>query len=123
MPELLKKGTVLGIEYQLLDPAVKTSPDTSLAAAYDLFAPMGVQARPAGQWNTARIVSKNGHVEHWLNGRLVLEFDRGSEAFQNAKADSKFKDVADFGTIKSGYILLQDHPKETAFRNIKIRPL
>ena len=124
MPELLQKGTVLGIEYQLYDAAAgSVSPDTSLGAAYDLLAPSGVYARPAGQWNTARIVSKNGRIEHWLNGRLVLEFDRLGDAFQQAKAESKFKDVADFGTIEKGFILLQDHPKETAFRNVKIKVL
>jgi hypothetical protein len=124
MPELLQKGNVLGIEYQLYDnAAANVSPDTSLAAAYDLLAPTGVSSRPAGQWNTARIISRNGRVEHWLNGRLVLEYDRLSDAFQQAKANSKFKDVANFGTIEKGFLLLQDHPKETAFRNIKVKVL
>ncbi|MBE0536704.1 MAG: DUF1080 domain-containing protein [Phycisphaerae bacterium] len=124
MPELLQKGTVLGVEYQLYDTAGReVSANTSLGAAYELFAPNGVHPKPVGQWNTAGIVSKNGKVQHWLNGRLVLEFDRLSDAFQQAKAKSKFKDVDQFGTIEKGFILLQDHPKETAFRNIKIRLL
>jgi len=124
MPELLQKGTVLGVEYQLYDTAGReVSANTSLGAAYELFAPNGVHPKPADQWNTAGIVSKNGKVQHWLNGRLVLEFDRLSDAFQQAKAKSKFKDVDQFGTIEKGFILLQDHPKETAFRNIKIRLL
>ncbi len=124
MPELLKKGTVLGVEYQLYDTGGRSvAANVSLASAYDLLAPTGVQPRCAGQWNTARIVSNKGRVEHWLNGRLVLEFDRFGEDFQKAKSQSKFKDVADFGTVEKGYILLQDHPKETAFRNIKIKAL
>jgi len=123
IPELLiRRGSAIGIEYQVYDAAGRDIADNkALASAYDLFAARGVRPRPVGQWNTARIVSKDGKIQHWLNGRLVLEFDRLSDEFQRAKAKSKFKNIANFGTLEKGFILLQDHGTEVAYRNIKIR--
>ncbi len=123
IPELLiQKGSALGIEYQIYDDAGRgISSNKSIASAYDLFAPKGARPNPAGQWNTALIVSKDGKVQHWLNNRLVLEYDRLSEEFQQAKVKSKFKNVANFGTLEKGFILLQDHGNQTAYRNIKIK--
>ena len=123
IPELLvQKGSALGIEYQIYDDAGRgISSKNALASAYDLFAAKGVRANPAGQWNTALIVSKNGKVQHWLNGRLVLEYNRLSDEFQQARAKSKFKDIANFGTLEKGYILLQYHGNQAAYRNIKIK--
>ena len=66
---------------------------------------------------------KGNHVEHWLNGVKVLEYTRGDKAFEKAKEESKFKDVKDFGTVKEGHILLQDHGDNMAFRNVRIRVL
>ena len=123
IPELLiQKGSALGIEYQIYDDAGRgISSNKSLASAYDLFAPKGARPNPAGQWNTARIVSKDGKVQHWLNSRIVLEYNRLSDEFQQAKAKSKFKNIANFGTLEKGFILLQDHGNQTAYRNIKIK--
>ena len=123
IPELLiQKGSAIGIEYQIYDVAGRDiSTNKSLASAYDLFAPKGVDPNPAGQWNTARIVSDKGNVEHWLNGRLVLSYNRFSDEFQQAKAKSKFKNVKNFATIDKGFILIQDHGNEAAYRNIKIK--
>jgi hypothetical protein len=123
IPELLiQKGSALGIEYQVYDDAGRgISSNKALASAYDLFAAKGVDPNPAGQWNTAHIVSKDGKVQHWLNGKIVLEYDRLSDEFQQAKAKSKFKSIGNFGTIEKGFILIQDHGNEAAYRNIKIK--
>ena len=79
-------------------------------------------SRP-GEINFSRILVKGNHVEHWLNGTKVLEYELGSDAVKAAVAQSKFKNVAGFGTRIKGHILLQAHTGEVFFRNIKIRDL
>jgi hypothetical protein len=78
---------------------------------------------PVGEWNHARIVSRGQQVEHWLNGKKILEYDRGSAAFRDAVARSKFKNIPGFGEWADGHILLQEHGSVVSFRNLKIREL
>lgn len=122
------KGGNLGMEFQLLDD-VKAS-DNKLAhhlcgSLYDIFPADSTKKKmkPIGEWNTARIVSKGKHVEHWVNGKKVLEFDRGSDAYLAAVAKSKYKTEPVFGMVEKGRILLQEHGHQISFRNIKIRKL
>jgi hypothetical protein len=123
-------GAAVGLEYQILDdehhPDAKLGRDgdRKLGALYDLI-PAGPQKRanPVGEWNHARILSNGRHVEHWLNGVKILEYDRGSESFRNAVAQSKFKRMAGFGEWADGHILLQEHGSDVSFKNIKIRIL
>lgn len=126
----LFRNTSLGCEYQIIDDA--NHPDAklgrngnrSLAALYDLMPASGrKKAKPLGEWNTLRIVSKGKHVEHWLNGKKVLEYERGSEQFQKAVAESKFKKETGFGETVPSPILLQEHEDVIHYRNIKIRSL
>ena len=79
--------------------------------------------KPAGECNTARIVVKGNHVEHWLNGVKILEYERGSEAFKEAISKSKFNTTQEFAESASSPILLQAHWDKVTFRNIKIKEL
>ena len=114
------------VEMQVLDDAKHPdgqSPLTSAGAAYDLYpAPPG-HVHPGGEWNTARLVVNGNHVEHWLNGFKLLEYELGSRDWDSKVVGSKFKPHSRFGKNASGHIGLQDHGNIVAYRNIKIRVL
>ncbi|TFH66624.1 MAG: DUF1080 domain-containing protein [Gemmatimonadales bacterium] len=99
------------------------SPLTSSGSAYGLYAaPRGV-VKPAGEWNTARIMVRGNRVEHWLNGTRVVEYELGGTDWASRVANSKFAQWPKYGTVADGHIGLQDHGGRVAYRNIKIRRL
>jgi hypothetical protein len=116
-----------GPEYQVLDDAKHgdgKNPKTSAAALYALIAGNADKAtKPVGKWNSGRIVLRGSHLEHWLNGKRVVETDLATPEFAKLVAGSKFKDMPRFTREASGRICLQDHGDEVWYRQIRIRRL
>lgn len=121
------QNSAIGHEYQLIDderhPDAKIGPHRQTAALYDVLVAENRPLKPAGQFNQSRIVSNGTTVEHYLNGTKVLQYELDSPALRAAIAKSKFKDIARFGKLQNGFILLQDHGDRVWYRNIKIKRL
>ena len=117
---------ITGPEYQILDnnghPDGKHK-ETCAASCYAVYAPTKDMTKPVGEWNIGRILVNGNHVEHWLNGEKVVEYEFGSADWNHRIANSKFKEWSGFGKEKKGYIDLQDHGDEVAYRNLKIKVL
>ncbi len=117
----------VGPEYQILDDAKHgdgKNPKTSAGALYGLIAPnVDKQLQPVGEWNKSRLVVYGPHVQHWLNGRLIVQYDLGSPELKALIAQSKFKDMPKFAQETSGHICLQDHGNTVWYRNIRLKQL
>lgn len=126
-------GSAIGCEFQILDD--ERHPDAqagvlgnrTIGSLYDLIPAANVdygrrkQVNRPGEWNRGRIVSRDGHVEHWLNGEKVIAYDRHSQAFAALVNYSKYRDWENFGRWPAGALLLQDHGDRVSFRSIKVR--
>lgn len=117
-----------GYEYQMLDddsPRWNSLPAKKKTASYyPILAPAADKPlNPPGQWNASRLLIRGNHVEHWLNGSKVLEYELGSEAVKAGVAESKYKDFPTYGIKIPGHIMLTDHNDEAWYRLIKIREL
>jgi hypothetical protein len=115
-----------GPEYQILDNARHldgNNPLASASACYAVYPPAKDLTKPVGEWNQSRIVADGPHVEHWLNGEKVLEYDVGTEAWQAHLKTSKYWTNPDYGRAPKGHVCIQDYGNPIEYRNIKIRPM
>ena len=119
--------SAIGHEYQMIDDErhadAKIGSHRQTAAFYDVFPAADRPIKPAGEWNSSQVIVKGNHVEHWLNGKRVLQYELDSPELKAAVAKSKFKDIARFGKPQKGHILIQDHGNAVWYRNVRIKPL
>lgn len=132
-------GIFIRVQENIVNTIYKTAPEYQLsddigikrqreryqftAACYGMYETEGAVINPAGEWNSSIIVVKDSHVEHWLNGKKVVEYELWSDDWNERKAKSKWKDEPHYGMASSGHIGLQDHGGLTRFRNIKVKKL
>jgi Domain of Unknown Function (DUF1080) len=125
-----KGKSAVSFEMQVLDD--ENHPDAKMgingnrkaSALYDIMPPNDKKKlKPVGEFNQIRLVVKGNHIEHWLNGAKVIEYERGSEALKALIAKSKFNTQPLFGTFAKGHILLQEHGDKVWYRNIKVREI
>jgi len=112
-------------EMQILDDIGfnDTAAIRSAGSLYDLIAPVGKVLKPVGQYNNSRLIVNHGHVEHWLNGVKVVEYDLGSPQLKELISKSKFKNNPNFAQSTDGYIMFQHHGQKVWLKDIKIREL
>lgn len=113
-------------EIQILDDARHEDgmkPSHRAGGLYDIYPPTCDALRPAGEYNDMRLVVRGRHVEHWLNGYRVAQYELDSKEFSSRVGLSKFREMSAFAKVHSGYFALQDHGDEVRFRNIRIRKL
>jgi len=115
------------LEMQVLDNCHSDGryPSHRNGALYDLYTPAEDASRP-GDWNTSRIVARGPHIEHWLNGRKIVEAEQGSDDWASRLSVSKFRDGEAFpayGTRRAGLIGLQDHGDDLWVRSVRVRSL
>jgi len=112
-------------EMQILDDINfnDKAPIRSAGSLYDLIIPANKTLKPIGEYNLAKLVVNGNHVEHWLNGKKIVQYEMGSDEMKNLLAKSKFKDNPGYGTSPNGLIMFQHHGQQVWFKNIKIKTL
>jgi hypothetical protein len=123
-----KTPYLTGPEYQLLDDVgfPQKVKNWQLTGADYAMHPANAKLKklkPVGEWNSSRIIFNNGHVEHWLNGKKIVEFEAWTPEWFKLKNSGKWTSAPEYGLSETGYICLQDHGSKSWFRNMKIREL
>lgn len=117
---------VLGCEYQIFDDAGSKRPiagKNSSGSLYDMYEPNeSKQLKPAGEWNSAKIVVQGNHLEHWLNGKLIVIANIGDDEWEKRLKASKFNEHPDFSRQPRGKLMLTDHGSEVWYRNFVFEP-
>lgn len=123
------EGSAIGCEYQILDddrhPDAQMGIDgnRTVGSLYDMIPALASKPFKKDRFNTAMIIAKDYHVEHWMNGEKIVEYTRNNQMWNALVSYSKYRDWPDFGNAEEGNILLQDHGDEVWFKNIKIKEL
>lgn len=112
-------------EFQLLDDVDFNDhePKRSAGSLYDLITPVNKHLKPVGEYNTARLLVDHGHVEQWVNGMKVVQYELGSKELNDLIAKSKYRNNPNFAKSTSGHIMFQHHGQKVMLRNIKIKRL
>jgi hypothetical protein len=112
-----------GPELQLLDDDGHRDgrvPETSCGANYALDASSKPMCRPVGEWNSTRLIVKGAHVEHWMNGEKIVEYELWTPEWKAKVTASKFAEWPEYGMARRGHLALQEHGSPVAFRNLKV---
>ena len=115
-----------GPEFQILHNAGHSdgkNPMTSAGSNHSLHAPTKDMTKPVGEWNQGRLVVNGNHVEHWLNGEKVVDYDLHSPDWTKRLMASKFKDVPRYGREPRGHLVLQEHGSRIQYKNLRIKVL
>jgi hypothetical protein len=115
-----------GPEFQILDNGGHkdgANPLTSAGSNYAMHAPVRDVTRPVGEWNDVRLIVRGAHVEHWMNGVKLLEYELWSDDWDKRMKASKFAKMPHYGRAKRGHLVLQDHGDLVWYRNVKIKTL
>ena len=112
-------------EMQILDDINfnDKEPKRSAGSLYDLITPQNKQLKPVGEYNLSKLLVNGNHVEHWLNGNKILEYEMGSDEMNKLLKESKFKNNPNYGKSMDGLIMFQHHGQKVWFKNIRIRRL
>lgn len=112
-------------EMQILDDIGfnDTAAIRSAGSLYDLIAPQHKKLKPIGEYNDAKLIVNHGHVEHWLNGVKVVEYDLGSAKIKDLISKSKYKSNPKFAQSTNGHIMFQHHGQKVWLKDIKLREL
>jgi hypothetical protein len=124
--EELERTYHSGPEFQILHNAGHSdgkNPMTSAGSNHSLHAPTKDMTKPVGEWNQGRLVVNGNHVEHWLNGEKIVDYDLHSPDWTKRLMASKFKDVPRYGREPKGHLVLQEHGSRIQYKNLRIKVL
>ena len=112
-------------EFQILDDIDFNDhePRRSAGSLYDLITPVNKHLKPVGEFNTARLLVDHGHVEQWINGEKVVEYEIGSDKLNELIAKSKYHTNPNFAKSTTGHIMFQHHGQKVWLKNIKVKRL